>query len=371
MVGIDAGSLTHRLTGPGVYLARTLAAMCELPQHSSYHLYCARRPRNVQLAAHVAVHHGRGLIPGTFWLQRNARRFAHEHRLSAFWCPAGVVPLSLPEGVRTVLNVHDLVSLSYPASMDDYNRLVHRLYLRRSVKRADVVLALSKATRDEIICRLGVSEEKVEVVYPGVDGCFQPIARNSARVRLDRIGVPNTYMLAVGTVEPRKNYDLLFRALRLLPGAPPLVLVGKNGWKHHRTLGLIGSLGLEGRVVRLGFVSDQELASLYSGAEMLVFPSAYEGFGLPLLQAMACGTAIVASRRASIPEVAGEAAVYFDVDRVESLADAINSVLGNSNKRLELGEAGLRRAVAFSWTRTAQRVHQLLTGINCPLRDSS
>jgi len=261
------------------------------------------------------------------------------------------------KGARTVLTVHDLIFLLFP----EYHLPLNRWFLNRFMpfflRRADAIIAVSQCTKDDLIRHYAVPSEKIAVVYEGVDARFQPVTDPDilARVRA-RYGLPERYILSVGTIEPRKNLTTLleaYRTLRAQGSELKLVIAGKKGWLYEGFFRRLRELGLEREVVFPGFVPDEDLPALYSAAEFFVFPSLYEGFGLPVLEAMACGTPVVASNSSSLPEVIGEAGIMVEPRDIRALAEAMERVLADQGKQREMREKGLRQAAKFTWERAA------------------
>jgi glycosyltransferase involved in cell wall biosynthesis len=287
------------------------------------------------------------------------RAFALERAL-------GSVPLfhgtnyALPRtrGAALVVTVHDLTLLRQPAlGTAALRRLVGRV--RRSVAEARRVIADSECTRRDLCALLDVPGEKICVVPLACDEHFRPQPRETARARIaERYGLRAPYLLHVGTLEPRKNLERLVRAYarlrRARRDAPLLALVGPPGWGDAAVHRAIDEAGAEEFVRLTGRVPADDLAALYAAAELFVFPSLYEGFGLPLLEAMACGLPAVASSAGALPELAGGAADLVDPRDETALCEAMLALLTDAARRKELRERGLRRAADFSWDRCAR-----------------
>jgi alpha-1,3-rhamnosyl/mannosyltransferase len=261
------------------------------------------------------------------------------------------VPATAP--VRTgdlpvVISVHDLLWLRLPQYFTRPVRAYHRLSLP-AIRRADCVLASSHHTRRDLIELVGVPEERVRVAHLGVDPRFAPRDPEPALLR-ERFGVRGRYVLAVATREPRKNLGTLLRAFERVAARlddAELVLAGGRGWRSaelERTLEAVGD-----RVKVCGFVTDEELAQLYAGAACFAFPSLAEGFGLPVLEAMASGVPVVSGDRTSLPEVVGDAGLLVDPTDEEALADALARLLEDRALAGDLARRGLERSRAFSW----------------------
>jgi glycosyltransferase involved in cell wall biosynthesis len=244
---------------------------------------------------------------------------------------------------RSVLTIHDLSFERDPALMGRRDRFFFRTMVPRSAARADRVITVSEQTKQDVIEHYGVDEEKVVVVPNGVDPEYTPKGDR-------RNGAP--YLLFVGALQPRKDPLVAIEALSLAPGDLRLVLVGPDKGSEGDARRAVGRLGLDGRVDFAGHVGRDELASLYRGAQALVFPSRYEGFGLPVVEAMACGTPVVAAAAGAVPEVAGDAAVLVEPGDAVALAGGIERALAD---RERLVAAGLERARRYSWAETARR----------------
>lgn len=262
-------------------------------------------------------------------------------------------------GTRTLLTVHDLSFTRAPETAAPGLRAYLERVVPRSVRRADHVLADSEATRQDLMELYGTPGEKISVLYSGVDARFEPVSDPVAieRVR-EKYGLgQGAYILSVGTVQPRKNYGRLAEALHRL-GRPDLrlVIAGGKGWLEDALYRQIEALDLGERMRFAGFVDDDDLPALYSDARVFAFPALYEGFGLPPLEAMACGVPVVASNVSSIPEVVGDAGLLVDPLSVDELAGAIERALDDETLRADLTRRGLDRARRFTWERAARQL---------------
>jgi glycosyltransferase involved in cell wall biosynthesis len=363
-IGVDAGPLRGQLTGIGWSLWQNLQVLVRMARADMFLLYTTRRLSVTFEEPNVRTHLGGPLsfIPGTLWQQLMAGRYARRDRLDCFWGTMHLLPLSLPKRIRTVLTINDLVPLLYPESMTSYNAFIHRCYWQQSLARADAILAISESTKRDLVGRLGIAESRITVTHLGVEDRFRPLPMEQVQTRLRALELNPGYLLAVGTLEPRKNYPLLFQALKALPRELILVVAGGRGWKYRDILEERARLGLEERVRLVGYVGGEDLAVLYNGARLLVFPSRYEGFGLPLLQAMACGTPVLASRTSSLPEVGGDAAAYFDPQSVDSLICELQRLLNDDARLRPMRAKGIERARQFTWEQTARKTLEVLHG---------
>ena len=271
------------------------------------------------------------------------------------------LPPTLPT-TRTVLTVHDLAFERYPQDTMPGMLRYLRTVVPRSVRRADCVIVPSEATRRDLIDLYGAPPHKVRLIYPGVEERFHPAgdAAEAAALRA-RYHLPAApLVLTVGTLQPRKNHLRLVQAFAQVADRATLVIAGGQGWGYEAVHETVRRLGLESRVIFTGFVDDADLPALYRMATVFVYPALYEGFGLPVLEAMACGVPVVTSRVSALPEVSGpDAALLVDPHDVDGIAAALRRLLDEADLRQTLRERGLARAAAFSWRRTAEQVWAL------------
>lgn len=258
---------------------------------------------------------------------------------------------------RTVLSIYDLAFLRNPAwcsprIVGPFSRAV-----RRFAGQADAIVACSHATKQDIVSLLGVDAARVRVVHGAVSPDFAAMPRPRAVDLLaERYDLRLPYVLYVGTLEPRKNIEGLLRAFAQVAGDMPhtLVLAGGMGWGMGNLFPLIKGLGLENRVRIMGFVDKAHLPALYAAAEVFFFPSHFEGFGLPVLEAMTCGCPVITSSTSSMPEAGGEAAQYVNPKDIDQMAACLRMVLGNEALREQMSERGLAQAAAFTWDAAAE-----------------
>ncbi|MBN1260595.1 MAG: glycosyltransferase family 4 protein, partial [Anaerolineae bacterium] len=272
--------------------------------------------------------------------------------------PTGVTPFLFGGGpAKTVVTVHDVFAWSYPGVSTLADTVIYRYWLPYVLPRVDAVITVSEVSKADIVKHLRISPNNVRVVYEGVSDHYQPASAIEVAVARTHHNLPERYLLFVGSVEKRKNLHGLLEACSRLWRAGesrPLVVVGARRWKFSEILDTIERLDLHDHVRFTGFVPEADLPALYSGADLFVFPSLYEGFGLPPLEAMACGTPVVCSNAASLPEVVGDAAITVDPHDTEALADAIRRVLDDPALQETLRAKGLARAKQFTWEKAAR-----------------
>ena len=375
-IGIDVTSALTQGGGIGRYTRELVRALVSLDKTNEYHLFSARvedrppvpdpLPNAVNVTHHQAPLSERWLY--RLWYRARLPLPVQwiTGDLDLFHSPDFVLPPTSGD-IPTLLTVHDLSFIYYPETfprplVDYLNRIVPW-----SVKRATHVLADSKATKDDLLSVWQVPAEKVTVLYSGVSEAFHPVEDVEMLTNVRRsygIG-ERPYILAVGTVQPRKNYQMLIRAFRPVAEQLPhlLVIAGGKGWMEEEINAEVKRQGLQDRVQFIGFVADKQLPTLYSGASLLAFPSLYEGFGLPILEAMACGVPALISDASCLPEVGGDAAMQLQPMDDEAWAGAMLAILGNGQQHMEMVEAGFAQVRQFSWTKAAHELMDVYAGL--------
>jgi glycosyltransferase involved in cell wall biosynthesis len=261
-----------------------------------------------------------------------------------------------------VVSIHDLSFEHLPQTFNRRSRTQLRLTVRHSARRATKILTLSEHTRRDVIDTYGIDPQKVTAIPLAAPAHFGPVKHDKELQRVRHIyGIEEDYVLSVGSIQPRKNLVRLIKAYAALRGAkssnrcPKLVIVGKCAWLYDETLRALEETGVRDSVVLTGYVPESDLPALYSGALCFVYPSYFEGFGLPPLEAMKCGAPVIVGNATSLPEVVGDAALKVDPFDVSAIAAAMDQLINNSELRDDLSVKGQRRAKMFDWKDTAQR----------------
>jgi glycosyltransferase involved in cell wall biosynthesis len=357
-IGVDARLIHHQPAGISKYTSHLLKAVAKLDTTDEFVVFQHRRHqapvveqanfRRATLFAPVHTRLEQWLLP--FELARFPLDVLHS--------PDFIPPLH--SALPTVITVHDLAFLHWPHFLTKVSAAYYG-QIDRAVKRAAHIIVPSESTRLDLIAQLGVDQSKVTVIYEAADDHFLPLPLAETRRHItQKYGLPEAYILFVGTIEPRKNVDGLLRAfhhLRTKYGVTDvgLVIAGSRGWLYDETMALIRELHLETSTFLLGRVPDHDLHHLYVAAHCHVHAAHYEGFGLPPLEAMACGTPTIVSNVSSLPEVVGDAALLVNPSDWEEIAVAMHRLLGDDTLHAELRVKGLQRARTFSWDLAARR----------------
>ncbi len=289
------------------------------------------------------------------WEQLYAPRLLRRMGADIFHGMLNVVPLACP--IPSVVTVHDLAFIRFPDTFRSYNRTYLDLATRLSVRRAARICAVSEHTKYEVVELLGVPAERVVVTPNAAREHFKPPAAATLEQFRTRRGLPEQFVLYVGTLEPRKNLITLLEAYQHVArvSSAPLVIGGGRGWLYQPVFERLEALGLRERVHFAGYLDEEELPLWYAAATLFVFPSIYEGFGMPPLEAMACGTPVVTSNSTSLPEVVGEAGLMVPPRDAHALAEAMLRLLQDASLRQEMRARGLQQARTFSWHTAAER----------------
>lgn len=341
-IAIDTQSTLGKKTGIGQCTAYLLDAMRRLAPEIEFVALNAGQERVMRIPTRLQ------------WQQVEVPRRARAAKADLLHVPGFDAPRVKPCPV--VLTLHDLIGMLFPQNLPPIGRWYWSKWLPASARSADQIVVDSEATRRDVMTMLHIDAQRIHVVPLGVDERFSPSSAETVDAVRHKFHLPQRFILYLGTLEPRKGIDTLIDAVAALPAesALPLVLAGKKGWYWDRIQGRIHANGLKDRVRLLGYVSDEELPALYSAASVFAFPSRYEGFGLPVLEAMACGTPVITTNVSSLPEVVGDAAILIPPDQPGVLTQALHDALSNTQVAQTLREAGLARARLFTWERAAR-----------------
>jgi glycosyltransferase involved in cell wall biosynthesis len=373
MYTIDISAAVHNRAGLGRYAAALARALADARpgQISLFHNQGAdgRLPDNLADLPRRSVRLGykpwRMAVLLAHWSRVSFDKLLPDTRLFH-----SAEHLLLPlRNAPTVVTIHDLIPKLFPEFHKKLNYYYLNLAMPLFCRRATAVIAVSESTKRDIIAHYNIDPAKIHVVYEAAAPHFKPASPEKIKMVRGKYQLPPQFVIHVSTIEPRKNLDRLLDALLLLRRERPdlqLVLVGAKGWLYDDFFARIADEGLTEAVRALGWVPDEDLPAVIGAASLAAQPSLYEGFGLPILEHMACGQVVAASRASSHPEVGGEAAAYFDPLHVEEMAAVIGRLLADPDEYQKRREMGLAQAARFSWRRAAQETlavyDQLLLG---------
>lgn len=363
-IGIDLRALVGTPTGIGYYTLAMLEALADREQLRLVGMSHAP-PEYADALARAGVEiEVRRALSGVVWQQTVVPRRLRRGDIDLFWSPILTLPLIL--STPAVTTVHDLTPLLHPETHRLKVRLSILPFLGRTLSRAAAVVADSRATADDLERYFPDCSARLRVIHPGVDAIFKPGSDDDVRATRESLGCPSGYLLYSGTLEPRKNLDMLLdawqQARRRDPGVLPLLLSGPAGWSDRSFFKRLE--GLESLGARwLGRLSRERLVEVMQAACWFVYPSLYEGFGLPVAEAMACGVPTIVSRASSLPELVGDCGFQVDPSNASELAAVLETLPRDPAGRLQHGQASLERSRRFSWSRAAEELTATFHGV--------
>ncbi|HEY6660002.1 MAG TPA: glycosyltransferase family 1 protein [Pyrinomonadaceae bacterium] len=360
-IAIDAHAVGTKLGGNESYAINLIEALAQIDSVNNYTIYVTTREARDRFHQRWPNFKVRSTLPHTpliripltlsAELRKHPVDVLHVQFTAPPFCPCPVV-----------VSIHDLSFEHLPQTFNRRSRTQLRLTVRHSARRATRILSLSEHTRRDIIETYGIEEERIKAIPLAAPKHFAPVEDNRELQRVrHNYGIDGDYILSVGSIQPRKNLARLIKAYASLRGdysadkLPKLVLAGKCAWLYDETLRALEESGVKKAVVLTGYVPEADLPALYTGALCFVYPSYFEGFGLPPLEAMKCGAPVIVGNRTSLPEVVGDAALAVDPFDIDAIATAIKLLMNDSELREELSVKGQQRAAAFDWQETARR----------------
>lgn len=343
-IGIDIQTTLGQKVGFGYYVENLIKNLKKYDQKNEYFFFRPKREKDLS-------------TPERFiWDQITLPYKAKKAKVEVLHQPCFSVPIFYNQ--KIVVTVHDLISIFFPKNIPFVSCLFFSKWMPFSYKKADKIIAISKQTKKDIQDILSLPSEKIEVIYEAVGEEYKKINDQKTLEKIrKKYNLNFDFILHVGTIEPRKNLEFLVKAyaktLSKFNLKPKLVIVGKRGWYYSGLFKLIKKLNLEKNIIFTGYVEAEDLPILYNLASLFVFPSLYEGFGLPPLEALACGCPVICSNTSSLPEVVGEAGILLAPNDQEAWAFHINKILNNEKLKKGLVEKGFKRSSKFSWKECA------------------
>ena len=372
---VNATSLVTLPTGIGRYtLSMYREMMKRFPEEGYTFFYDYYYSKELKIQASPLVSklrgkmvHRRGVIArGARKAKATWTKFSSLFRHFDVYHEPNFVPMDFPAS-KIVTTIHDLSFMLYPQwHPKERVEFMEKNFASR-LKLSDVILTVSEYGKREVEKYVGIPGDKIRVVYNAVDERFRPLSKASVTTYLRAKRYPEDYVLFVGAVEPRKNLETLIGAFGDIErsfGNLHLIIVGPKGWLYESVFKKVEELGLTNKVHFTGFVADEELIYLYNGAQVFVYPSFYEGFGIPVLEAMACKIPVIVSNTSSLPELVGDAGMLVDPHSQEGFAEAMRKVLGDKDEAERLSEKGYLRSANFSWEKSAKALMDIFKGLS-------
>ncbi|NQT20721.1 MAG: glycosyltransferase family 4 protein [Planctomycetes bacterium] len=361
-IAIDGSLLSGLHSGVELSILGLVTGLSTLPTEDTVLLYVGKKFDCPNLPAGcVKLRRSRGAgrwrLRRILWQQLSLPMYLRAEKVDVFHGPGYVLPAI--GRVPSVVTVHDVIALARPELCTKSNVAHYRRVLPRSIRKAQLVIAPTRAVAARIVETLGITGDKIRVIPWAIDARFRPAGDAEKREVRAALGLPDPYILFVGNLEPKKNLERLVEAFFAAKQSKrlkhKLVLAGAPGWKCERLLHLIDELDIKEEIVFTGYVRRDFLRGLYSAADMFVFPSLIEGFGIPPLEAMACGAPVIISKDPALRETAGGAALEVEATDLRAIREAIEALAGGGAIREKLVEKGRARAAKFSWIECARR----------------
>lgn len=364
-IGVDVRELVGNKAGIGWYVFHVLKNILPLDAKHNYTLYSDSEIDFPEYAnARVKIIRKTGLG----WHYAVAKEITKD-KIDLYWAPTSPIIPAITK-VPTVMTIHDMTTFLFPKKHELKGRVINSIYLKKALRKTAKVLAISNSTKHDIQKLFAVPDNKIAITYPGFDASFKPLAKDIITKAKISYKLSKDYILFVGTVEPRKNIGGLIESYNLLTNDIKskynLVIVGKKGWLYDEIFRKVQEFKLEKNIKFLDYVKFEDLPAIYNGAKIFVYPSLYEGFGLPPLEAMACGKAVIASNVSSLPEVVGDAAILINPNNYIKLADQIANLLNDDKKISDLEKKSLAQTKIFSWEKCAEQTLEAFSQVLGP-----
>lgn len=363
IVGVDGSrAFINQKTGTENYAYQILTHLAKIDTDNNYLVYI-RPGQKIPKQLWPSNFKFKILNFKFMWTQAGLALQTFKDNLDVLFIPSHTLPLIRRPNLKTVITVHDLGAEYLPQTHQLKQRIYLKLMTNYQLQSATHIIAVSHSTKNDLVKLVGLPKDKISVIYEGYnDKLFKPIPYDTLNTILKYYNLePKTYHLFLGTIQPRKNLERLIRAYaKFLKDPTFLVLVGSKGWLSDEIYQLPKKVGIEGHVKFLGYVPDEHLPALYSGAIAFLYPSLFEGFGLPILEAMACGCPVLTSNTSSCPEVAGKAALFVNPQSITNIASNIQQLSTNKQLQTSCTRLGFQQVKKFSWQKAAEETLKVL-----------
>lgn len=360
-IAIDIRSAAGEKAGKGWYAFHIVRNLLKLDSKNEYILYTKDSIAGFEQFPNVHMKVFKS--PGLIWHYAVARD-AKQENVDYFFAPSSyITPAILHKSIKSIITVHDLVAFLFPNRHNKKATILEKIFLKKALKKAHHVLTVSNNTKNDLLKRFSIKADEISVIPCAADSNYRPIKEESLEKFIKQTNLPKKFFLAVGTLEPRKNYTTLIKAFSNFAHLYPnhhLVIVGKEGWKFQPVYDEINKNYLNKKVHILGYLSNSSLQKLYNLATALVFPSHYEGFGIPPLEAMQSGCPVISSSTSSMPEVLGDCGMMCKPGSIDDFTSAMLEITANPELRAQLSAKGVERAMKFSWEESAKNLLKLL-----------
>jgi glycosyltransferase involved in cell wall biosynthesis len=361
-IAIDIREAGEGKTGKGWYTYNLVKEILKLDKANRYLLYTDSDKHSFQNGKNVQIK----LIEAKTWKWHlKTLKDLLTEKVDLFFAPTSyIIPALAPKKLKVIITVHDLVAFMFPAGHSAKAVLIERVTLKKALKKAAGVFVVSENTKKDLLEKFHYQTKKIHLVPCAPSKSFhQKVTAHEMEAAKEKMKLPENFILAVGTVEPRKNFDTLIKSFVIIKRKFPdykLVIAGKKGWKYHIVEAALKHYKMEQDVIFTGYLEDADLKAIYALAKVFVFPSLYEGFGIPPLEAMASGCPVVSSNVASLPEVVGQGGLLIDPKNALKIADAVCSLLEDEQARQMMIERGKAQAEKFSWEESAAKALEVI-----------
>lgn len=360
-IAIDIRSAGGEKAGKGWFTFNIVRNLLKIDKKNEYILYCSDFVAGFEEFKNARQ---KRIMGKSILWHINTAIDVYKEKANIFFAPTSfIIPILLPKSTKSIVVVHDLVAFLFPKTHNKKAVFIEKLLLKTALKKAYKIVTVSKNTKKDVIEKFAIDEQKIEVIYCSAGEGYGKVKEEILKEFAEKTNLPNKFFLAVGTIEPRKNYVNLIKAFALIRERFPeyyLIIVGKNGWEFESVYEEIKRNYLQKYVHILGYLSEKSLVNLYNLAEALVFPSFYEGFGIPPLEAMKSHCPVISSCTSSLPEVVGDSALLIDPESPSQIAEAMVKIIIDQDLKNSLKEKGLKQSEKFSWEASAGRLYEMI-----------